>query len=253
MPQKAADLLSRLVQAATLEGFDHRIYGTTAHADLMVLQRDGKPDGPRIYVSAGIHGDEPAGPETLFRLLETSACLPDATWTLFPLINPEGYNLGTRENADGLDLNRDYRFPTANESTAHRAEIDALGPQDLTLALHEDWESKGFYLYELNSSPIEGIANAALEAAAREGPIDLSTRIDGRRANNGVIHAPAGFFDRRDDWPEQIFLFKTHTPICYTFETPSTFPLEQRVRMQTAACRSALATFCRQWHNRLET
>lgn len=250
MPENASILLSRLVRAAEAEGFRHRIYGTTAYADLILFQRKGKADGPRIYVSAGIHGDEPAGPETIFRLLEASACLPNATWTLFPLLNPEGYDLGTRENADGVDLNRNYRHPVAREAIAHRTEIDALGHQDLTLALHEDWESKGFYLYELNSSPIQGITEATLEAAAREGPIDLSDTIDGRPASKGVIRAPIHTFEARPDWPEQIYLFQTHTPICYTFESPSAFPLEQRVRMQTAACRAALETFCRQWRER---
>lgn len=250
MPQKASELLTRLIRAAELAGFDHRIYGKTFQSDLILLQRQGTASGPRIYVSAGIHGDEPAGPETIFRLLEDSACLPDATWTLFPLINPDGYDVGTRENANGVDLNRNYRHPTEREATAHRVEIDALGPQDLTLALHEDWESKGFYLYELNSSPIQGMTEAALEAAASEGPIDFSDRIDGRRAKNGVIKAPIHTFERRKDWPEQIYLFQTHTRICYTFESPSAFPLEQRIRMQTAACRAALQTFCRQWRAR---
>ncbi len=247
MPQKAAEILKRLVRAAKTVGFSHRTYGTTATSDLIVLERPGKTDGPRIYVSTGIHGDEPAGPESIFSLLEDSVCLPNANWTLFPLLNPEGYNQGVRENADGLDLNRDYLQPTAPESTAHRAEIDRLGSQDLTLSLHEDWESPGFYLYELNSSDISGVAQSALEAVAREGPIDLSSRIDGRPAANGIVRSRSGLSDRRKDWPEQYYLFKTHTKICYTFETPSTLPLEQRVRMHRAACRSALATFCRQW------
>jgi hypothetical protein len=116
----------------------------------------------------------------MFQLLRDSACLPRATWTIFPLLNPEGYSRRTRENTDGFDLNRDYRYPTANESTAHHAVIDKLGPIDHARSLYKDWESIGFYIYELNSTGKAGIAEAALGAAGKVGLIDLSEIIDGR-------------------------------------------------------------------------
>jgi hypothetical protein len=157
------------------------------------------------------------------------------------MLNPGGYNLGTRENAAGLDLNRDYRSPLAPETIAHRSVLETLGPLDLVIALHEDWESRGFYLYELKAAGSDGMAEKALSAAAVEGPIDLGSEIDGRPAANGVVHAPIDRFDDRQDWPEQILLFRTRTPLCYTFETPSTLPLEVRIRQHLAACRSAFA------------
>ena len=244
MPNPAAEFLLRLQPVATSTGFHSTVYGTIGDDDLVVLNRPGRAGGPHIYVSAGIHGDDPAGPEALIRLLGEFSLLPDATWTLFPMLNPSGYRRGTRENADGLDLNRDYRHPTAAETRAHRAVLDQLGNLDLTLSLHEDWESPGFYLYELNATDSEGIATDALKAAGLEGPIDLSPEIDGRPASGGIVHAPVERFDQRTDWPEQIHLFKTRTKLCYTFETPSALPLEVRVRMHVAACRSALQRFC---------
>ena len=197
MPNPAAEFLLRLQPVATSTGFHSRIYGTVGDDDLVVLNRPGRAGGPHIYVSAGIHGDEPAGPEALIRLLGDFSLLPDATWTLFPMLNPSGYRRGTRENADGLDLNRDYRHPTGAETRAHRAILDQLGNLDLTLSLHEDWESPGFYLYELNATNSEGIATDALEAAGLEGPIDLSPEIDGRPAGRLQLAADqqAGHLD----------------------------------------------------------
>jgi len=247
LPDPATDLINRVREAAVFEGFKACTFGRTASHELIVLTRSGKPDGPHIYISTGIHGDEPAGPEAIFRLLKDSACLPRATWTIFPLLNPEGYNRNTRENADGLDLNRDYLHPTAIESIAHRAAIDKLGGVDLTLSLHEDWEATGFYLYELNSTGKEGIARAALRAAAGVGPIDLSETIDKHAAKNGVIRATDSTLDDRDDLPEQIYLYKHTTRLSYTFETPSGIDLETRVRMQVEACRGALGEFCRSY------
>ena len=249
MPSPATILIDRVRNAAAREGFTSRTFGRTSDHELIVLTRSGEPDGPHIYISTGIHGDEQAGPEAIFRLLKDSACLPRATWTIFPLLNPDGYDRNTRENADGLDLNRDYLHPTAIESIAHRAVIDRLGPIDLTLSLHEDWEATGFYLYEFNSTGKEVIAWAALRAAAGVGPIDLSETIDEHAAENGIIRATGSTFDDRDDLPEQIYLYKHVTKLSYTFETPSGIDLETRIRMQVEACRAALDEFCRNHHD----
>ena len=36
-----------------------------------------------------------------------------------PCLNPDGFMLNTRGNADGIDLNRDYRHLETDEITAH--------------------------------------------------------------------------------------------------------------------------------------
>ena len=62
----------------------------------------------------------------------------DAALWLCPCLNPTGFPLNRRENAEGIDLNRDYRHLQSAEVRAH---IDWLGRQpffDLTLCLHED-------------------------------------------------------------------------------------------------------------------
>ncbi|MGE3311740.1 MAG: succinylglutamate desuccinylase/aspartoacylase family protein [Limisphaerales bacterium] len=105
---------------------------------------------PRIYVSAGIHGDEPAGPLAVRRLVAEDALPRDAWVWLCPCLNPTGFRRNTRETIDGLDLNRDYREPRSPEVRTHVAWLDSLPDFDLTVCLHEDWEAAGFYLYELN-------------------------------------------------------------------------------------------------------
>ena len=104
----------------------------------------------RVYISAGIHGDEPAGPLAALQLLQEDCWPGDAALWMCPCLNPTGFPLNRRENAQGIDLNRDYRHLETAEVRAH---IDWLQRQpsfDLTLCLHEDWESHGFYIYEVN-------------------------------------------------------------------------------------------------------
>ncbi len=76
------------------------------------------PDGlSRIdgLLIAGMHGEEP---ETLLlarRLLERIDGA-DTTWAILPAANPDGLLAGTRQNAAGVDLNRN--FPSASWSSA---------------------------------------------------------------------------------------------------------------------------------------
>jgi len=75
---------------------------------------------------------------------------PEMELWLCPCLNPTGFVLNRRENEAGADLNRQYLEPTQPETLAHIAWLKKQPYFDLCLCLHEDWESHGFYLYELN-------------------------------------------------------------------------------------------------------
>jgi murein peptide amidase A len=61
--------------------------------------------GPRILVVGCIHGNEPAG-IAIVRALERTH--PNADLWLVPVLNPDGLATGTRQNAHGVDLNRNF-------------------------------------------------------------------------------------------------------------------------------------------------
>jgi hypothetical protein len=60
-----------------------------------------------IYISTGIHGDEPAGPRALLHLFENRLWPEGMDLYVCPCLNPIGFRLNRRENVDGHDLNRD--------------------------------------------------------------------------------------------------------------------------------------------------
>ena len=232
-------LTERIEAAGRAAGFRVERYGKIEGCPLLALTRRSSGLKPRIYLSAGIHGDEPAGPEALAQMLEAGLFDARATWFLCPLLNPEGLARGKRENAEGLDLNRGYRQPRAPEVVAHVGWLRRQPNIDLTLALHEDWEAKGFYLYEQNPNQRPSLAEPILAAVVKGCPIDLSAIIDEREAKAGVIR-PVGDPFERELWPESLYLRVNHTTLAYTLEAPSAFPLEQRVAALRAACAAAI-------------
>ena len=74
--------------------------------------RSQKPE-VRIYISAGIHGDEPAAPLAALKLIQENRWPEHAEIFLLPCLNPIGFASNKRENTGGIDLNRDYRKPNA--------------------------------------------------------------------------------------------------------------------------------------------
>ena len=239
-------------EAARAGGWTIRYLSPCASSTRPWLHRAARTDSeaPRIYLSSGIHGDEIAGPLALLEMLRQPDFFANHETTIFPILNPDGLARGTRENANGLDLNRDYREPKSAEIVSHVATLQTLGRFDAALFLHEDFEGVGAYLYELNESLSPSLGGDIMAAMGRHVPIDLRPEIEEVSAANGIIqrrdivlkHGP---IEERPEWPEAICLSIHHTKASYTTETPMPFPLEQRVKAQIAAVTTLLGALNR--------
>jgi protein MpaA len=194
---------------------------------------------PRIYLSTGIHGDEPAGPLAVRQLLRENQWPAAMDLWLCPCLNPTGFLANRRENSDGVDLNREYLKPQAKETLAHIAWLERQPTFDLCLCLHEDWEAQGFYVYELNPDNRPSLAETIVARVAQVCPVDRSEIIEGRPAQNGIIR-PDVDPRARPQWPEAFFLLTHKTRLSYTLEAPSDFPLVARVAALVTAVNAAL-------------
>lgn len=231
--------------AARTAGFRVERFGEHAGVPLLALTKRTPGPRPRIYLSAGIHGDEPAPPLALLELIEAGVFDERAVWFICPLLNPAGFLRATRENSDGLDLNRDYKDFRSPEIRAHFAWLRRQPNFDLTLCLHEDWEAQGFYLYELNPTARPTLADVMIEAVVNVCPIETATVIDGRSIDAPGIIRPVSDPLMREMWPEAIYLRAHHTTLSYTIESPSAFPLAQRIATLRAAIEAALTRLTR--------
>lgn len=233
----------RFASAAHARGFRPEPLAEIAGVPLVAYTKRTSGPRPRIYVSSGIHGDEPAPPEALLHLLETGVFDERATWFLCPLLNPTGYLRGTRENDQGIDLNRDYLDLRSAEIAAHVRWLRRQPLFDVAFCLHEDWETRGFYLYELNPSGRPSLVDSMIDAARAHTDIESAAVIDGRPSHTPGIIRPESDPLLRADWPEAIYLMKHHGDLIYTLETASAQPLHQRVATHHAAVSAALDAY----------
>jgi len=234
------DGVLRDVRAAALKsGWAFEAVRATAELELQTWRRLVPRPRRRIYVSTGIHGDEPAGPLAVRHLLLENAWPADTELWLCPCLNPTGFPLNRRENAQGIDLNRQYLHLEAAETRAHVEWLKRAPRFDVTLCLHEDWESHGFYLYELNPDNQPSHAEEIIRRVAPVCPIDQSAEIEGRPAQGGIVR-PNVDPSSRPQWPEAFWLFQNKTRHSYTMEAPSDFPLVTRVTALVTAVKTVL-------------
>lgn len=197
-------------------------------------------DPIRLGLFAGVHGDEPAGCTALVEFAAALLREPEraAGYDLFlyPVVNPTGYEQGTRENHAGKDLNREFwRDSTEPEVRLLEAELRLQRFAGL-VTLHADDTCEGLYGYAHGRSLEEALLGPALCSAERILPRDPRAVIDGFVAKaglicdcfQGVLAAP----------PEQ----KPH-PFDLIFETPARAPFASQVSAAVAALDSILAEY----------
>jgi murein peptide amidase A len=195
------------------------------------------PDRLSVVLSAGIHGDEPAGVEAALRFIESQAANPDllsrASFLVFPCDNPFGYEHNTRENWQGVDLNRRFRSKEYSPEVALIEQGIAGNCADLVFEMHEDYESPGMYLYEFTLDPAAYFAHNITQEVERMGyPINRARLIEHRRAKDGLIRPSLPNY-RKSRLPKAIYTYFMCGGHVITLEAPSTvLPLEDRVRIE---------------------
>lgn len=186
-----------------------------------------------IYISAGIHGDEAGATEGLIGWAEQTD-LSGLPILILPCLNPWGLIHNNRLDQTGEDLNRLFHHEK-NPVVAALKTLIAPYQFSMAVSLHEDYDSMGIYLYEIEGqAPF--LAEDLLAAAQHFIGIEPRKRIDGRRFKAGVMRQKLDLrkFRKLGGHPESIYLHRFHSERTFTFETPSEFSLERRIEAHVA-------------------
>ncbi len=240
--QRAHDyghLIRRWRSVARARGCRLTPYASASGYELFsVAPRRPVPDRPWIYLSAGIHGDEPGATEGCLEWFATArADLSRFNPLIFPCLNPWGLVNNQRLDADGRDLNRTYRDDSVPQTAAHKA---ALAGRRFTLALmlHEDYDANGVYIYEIrNHRP--GWAEKLLAASSRFLSADTRRTIEGRGSKAGIVRRRI-HPDSMPLHPEAFTLHFHHADRTFTAETPSEAHIDDRAAAHVAVIERAI-------------
>lgn len=208
---------------------------------------------PVVTISAGVHGDEPAGVWALLSLVADGLLDPRFAYRLWPCFNPTGFAAGTRVNAEGTDVNRS--FGRGGSSPEAKAILTANRDRrfELAIDLHEDHEATGFYLYETAPAdwrptyarPVTaGVASAGfpLQLLTPEFELGPPGSEVAQTRGLGAVVVDAGretpFFGR--GLPLGLVLVRRAVPCALTFETPGARSPDERIAMHRVAVVEAL-------------
>jgi len=194
----------------------------------------------KILITGGVHGDEPAGVEAVLQFLarDNTELLKRFSFIVIPCVNPYGYVHETRENSDGIDINRSFEDEQVSEVDILKR---AIGQTQFTLAIdfHEDYEATGFYLYEGNRDG-QYLGPKIVNVVKNIGPID-SEEFD--KEAPGIAE---GVYKVSSDWGTQglaPYLLHYHSEHVIITETPTVWPLEQRAALHLGVLDSALSYY----------
>lgn len=217
---------------------------------LLIHPAKSHPDKAHILVAAGFHGDEPAGPKAVLRYMNTAAAtdLKDINISFLPLVNPTGYALKQRVNAEGEDPNRGFPHaqipcPADTLSAEGRILFDkrrliAKVAADGFVSLHEnidDHNQSYLFAYEASDSP--GDFSCRLrDAQKRYYPMKNGIADDDFPEivmTDGLAFNPPAF-----NCFEDLLVYDLNIPKVATTETAGSDRMSRRVQCNTAIIRA---------------
>lgn len=192
---------------------------------------------PHVMITAGFHGEEPAGPWGVLALLQDApdALLDQVHLSVLPLVNCTGFAAGLRLNVRGENPNRGFG---AHAGTDRLSAEGALLQQHDKLLLpaardglycgHEDLEESHTYLYTFEPNQAPGpFSQGLIETAGQWFTVAPDGDIEGDTVRGGLVH-------NKYDGSFESWCSEQGTRFAVCAETPCTQAFDRRVQAQAA-------------------
>lgn len=224
---------------------------------LQITTPRGNSSSKNVLLSAGVHGSEPAGVMALIDFLKNHVreYTNDFQFHVYPCINPSGYERNTRDTAQGINPNKEFKKgTTVPESNSfikslrkkYLFSIDhhETNPFDEPGVVSSDIHPQGCYLYEAaKKSDLYMGKKIILRLRKEKFPISYLPTIYGDKNDNGLITpASSGESGLTATLSAALdaFMIANHTQHAFTFETPTHLPLQQRIDAHITVIKTVL-------------
>lgn len=258
------EVLDRLPNLNKNKGVSIEFVGTVDHKVATyplfcaTIENNLNHDLKDVFISAGVHGEEPAGVFTLLRFLENDIhdFLDDYRFLIFLCVNPFGFEHSYRFNAKGIDVNRQFKSDTGCYEAAKVIQVLTRFARKFTctIDLHEtdpNWSDEGFtaadnprtfYMWETASDKSIRIGDQVVKEVKKIVPVCDWPKIYGDTNHGGVIWYPEGCGNPvyAQGTTLDAYLNANYTPQSFTLETPCEWDLDKRVAVNLLAVRTIL-------------
>ncbi len=195
----------------------------------------------KVFLSGGIHGNEPGGVETLAEFIESLARDPSKysgiSFEIVPVINPWAWSHDVRFNREGKDVNRDLG-PQVTQEAKILAGYLKQNRYDLMIDHHEDPDAKGFYLYQY-AMPGQTLPRKIIQSLKGDGyPAEQNISMVILKTDDGLIDAPMwGLWYMRASGQIGSANYSRlyNSDDVYTIETPTGLELKDRLTIHRKA------------------
>ncbi len=227
--------LEQRVKALQGEDISHRVLAEIEGYPILLVRRSRGKNLPTALLIAGTHGDEPAGIEAVMTFLQRdiSPWLQHMNFEVLVCLNAYGYVHNTRHNAQDIDINWAWSRDDVPEVQVVKQWVNERRFV-FALDFHEDWESPGYYLYELRRGAAP-MAEDIVAAVKKVCPLNTEAEIEGMPAAGGIVHADIAKAEKGRGKGIPLELFYHHTDHQLTLESPTGLDMEVRVAAHMAA------------------
>jgi len=165
-------------------------YGACSYSRFFIKFR-GSESKKRIFITGGVHGNEPSGTLSVVALLLDIATSPGKyrylTLEVIPCVNPWSFEHNVRYSYYGYDLNRCF---SGNVQAETQFVIDNFnGSYDLLLDLHEA-SAKHYFVYSHGFVGNFYAKRVKSSFVKRKIPMESEYEIEGVSPLNGIFYLP---------------------------------------------------------------
>lgn len=212
----------------------------------LVSYRQYEKTDKHVFIIGGIHGDEPAGMNSILVFLKNIDSnlsrlgitkSHKVSLDIIPMANPSGWEKCTRLTANGVDINREFYRKQSGEIAVIKNFIRDR-KYDLIIDRHEDPRDHvhSFYIVTYGNNDIDAMKSVVTGVKEKGFPIRRFSK------TKGYLSYSNGFLKHIKQKTFTLFSRRKHiSNSVYQIETPTEFSMKDRIYLQNWATLQLIA------------